>query len=400
MSVQAAPALARPPKKRSRWWRLHAWLGLKLSLFLTVIFLSGTLAVVANEMDWLVDPAMRASPSAGEGASWGTMAANALHAVPGGHIDLIERGPDPWFATMVIMKAPDGHRRRVLIDPATGAVNRVAGFGSVHRFLRDFHRRFMLPVAIGLPLVTSFAFVMLISLVTGLISYKKFWRGFFRRPRGGGLRKTSGDLHRLAGLWSLWFITLIIATSLWYLVELLGGAALPLLPLEVATRGAAPPALAQPVGADLDRLAARAQSAYPGLDINRVLYPFPGVSAIGFQGSGKSMLTTEKANAVWLDPTTGATSMKVVGEALSMHQRMSEMADPIHFGTLGGVTTKVIWFLFGVALTGLSVTGVMIYATRLGGSWRMAAYGMSYGGVTAIVLIAIALWLSPAILRG
>lgn len=398
--AKAAPAPARPPKKRSRWWRLHAWLGLKLSLFLTVIFLSGTLAVVANEIDWLIDPAMRASPSASQRASWGKVAANALHAVPGGHIDLIERGPDPWFATVVVMQAPDGHRRRVLVDPPTGEVNRVASFGSVQRFLRDFHRRFMLPVAIGLPLVTGFAFVMLMSLVTGLVSYKKFWRGFFRRPRGGGIRKTTGDLHRLAGLWSLWFITLIIATSLWYLIELFGGAARPSLPLDPSVKGAAPHSLAQPVGPDLDRLAKLAQSAYPALDIGRVQYPFPEVSAVGFQGSGKSMLTTEKANAVWLNPTTGATTMKVVGETLSTHQRISEMADPIHFGTLGGITTKVIWFLFGVALTGLSVTGVMIYATRLSGSWRTAARGISYWGLPAIGLVVIALWLSPAILRG
>lgn len=398
--AEAAPALALPPKNRSRWWRLHAWIGLKLSVFLTVIFLSGTLAVVANELDWLVDPAMRASPSAGKGASWGKVAANALHAVPGGHIDLIEHGSDSWFATVVVMQTPDGHRRRVLVDPATGEVNRVASFGSVQRFLRDFHRRFMLPVAIGLPLVTGFAFVMLMSLVTGLVSYKKFWRGFFRRPRGGGMRKMTGDLHRLAGLWSLWFITLIIATSLWYLIELFGGAARPLLPLEPSAERAAPHGLAQPVGQDLDRLARLAQSAYPALDISRVQYPFPGVSAVGFQGSGKSMLTTEKANAVWLDPTTGATAMRVVGETLSTHQRISEMADPIHFGTLGGITTKAIWFLFGIALTGLSVTGVMIYATRLRGSWRTATRGVSYWGIPAIAVIAIALWLSPAILRG
>lgn len=395
-----SPAPSRPLNKRSRWWRVHAWLGLKLSLFLTIIFLSGTLAVVANEMDWLVDPAMRASPAAGEAASWGMIAAHAREAVPGGHIDLIERGPHRWFATVAIMRAPDGHRRRVLVDPATGQVNRVASFGSVQRFLRDFHRRFMLPVAIGLPLVTSFAFIMLASLVTGMVSYKKFWRGFFRRPRGGGIRKTTGDLHRLAGLWSLWFITLMIATSLWYLVELLDGAAPPLLPLEPLTENATPLSLAQPIGPDLDRLVTFAKSAYPTLDIQRVQYPFPGVDAVGFQGSGKTILTTEKANAVWISPDTGAVAMKIVGETLSTHQRISEMADPLHFGTLGGVTTKFIWFLFGCALTALSVTGVMIYATRLNGSWLVAARGISFWAVPAIALTGAALWLAPAVLKG
>jgi uncharacterized iron-regulated membrane protein len=393
-------AEARPPKQRSRWWRLHAWLGLKLSLFLTVIFLSGTLAVLGNEIDWLADPAMRASPAAGEEASWGTIASSALRAVPGGHIDLIERGPDRWFATVVVMQAPDGHRRRVLVDPASGRVQRVAGFGGAQRFLRDFHRRFMLPVAIGLPLVTSFAFVMLVSLVTGLVSYKKFWRGFLRTPRWRDLRTASGDLHRLAGLWSLWFIALIIATSLWYLVELFGGAAPVLLPLDRAAKGAPPPALAQPVGPELDRLAATARAAYPGLDIRRVQYPFPGVTAVGFQGEARSLLTTEKANAVWVDPASGRPVKRFVGERLSAHQRLSEMADPIHFGSWGGLASKLLWFLFGALLTGLSITGVIIYATRLKGAWVTAARGLSGWGLAAIALVAVALWLTPVILLG
>lgn len=403
----AATAKARAPKARSRWWRVHAWLGLKLSLFAVVICLSGTLAVVANELDWLVDPALRVDPAAGQGAGWGTLADNALQAVPGARLDSIERGPDPWFATIVVLKAPDGHRRRVLLDPATGEVKRVASFGSVQRFLRDFHRRFMLPVAIGIPLVTSFAFVLLTSLFTGLVTYKKFWKGFFKRPRGGGVRKTSGDLHRLVGVWSLWFVALVIVTSVWYLVELLGAGAQPTLPLHKVSKAERRVVLPQPLGADLDRLAARATTAYPELTIKRVLFPFPGMKSVGFQGEAGTMLTTEKANAVFVDPTTGMVELKVVGGDLSAHQRIAEMADPLHFGTFGGLTTKLIWFLFGAGMTALSVTGVMIYATRLKpvagaarSAWMTAARGVSWWALPAVALLLVALWLTPAVLAG
>jgi len=394
------PTGRKTPKPRSRWWRLHAWLGLKLSVFLTVILLSGTLAVMGNEIDWLADPAMRASPGTRDRASWGTIAANALAAVPGGHIDLIERAPDPWFATVVVMKAPDGHRRRVLIDPATGSVNRVAGFGGAQRFLRDFHRRLMLPVAIGLPIVTGFAFVLLTSLVSGLVTYKKFWRGFLRRPRWRDWRTASGDLHRLAGLWSLWFLSLVIATSIWYLVELLGASAPVLLPLDPVLQTDRSQDLAQPVGAALDGLAHRARERFPDLDIRRIQYPFPGVRAVGFQGAAQSWLTTEKANSVWIDPSTSQVVLTFEGPALSAHQRISEMADPLHFGTWGGLASKVVWFLFGSLLTGLAVTGVIIYATRLRGAWRVAARGISWWGLAGAACIAGALLLAPAALMG
>ncbi len=378
---------------------MHAWIGLKLSLCLFVILFSGTLAVLGNEIDWLADSAMRARPAAGTGASWGAIAANAQAAVPGAKIDLIERGPDPWFATVVVLKAPDGHRRRVLVDPATGKVNRVAPFGGAERFLRDFHRRFMLPVAIGLPIVTAFALLMVASLVTGLISYKKFWRGFFRKPRGDNLRTTAGDLHRLAGLWSIWFVSLIVATSLWYLIELFGGAARPLLPLERAAKGA-PTALVQPVGAELDRLAAAARQAYPQLVVKRVLYPFPGMRMVGFQGDAGTMLTTEKADAVFVDPATGAVGLRVIGKTLNVHSRISEMADPIHFGTWGGLASKLVWFVFGLFLTGLSVTGMIVYATRLRGGIGVYLRGASWWLAPSGILVMAALWFTPKVLAG
>lgn len=53
------------------------------------------------------------------------------------------------------------------------------------------------------------------------------------------------------------------------------------------------------------------------------------------------------------------------GEELSAHQRISEMADPLHFGTFGGMATKVVWFVFGLAMAGLCVTGMAIYSLRL-----------------------------------
>jgi uncharacterized iron-regulated membrane protein len=41
------------------------------------------------------------------------------------------------------------------------------------------------------------------------------------------------------------------------------------------------------------------------------------------------------------------------------------MADPLHFGTFGGMLTRAIWFVFGVILTGLSISGIYIYGARI-----------------------------------
>ena len=41
------------------------------------------------------------------------------------------------------------------------------------------------------------------------------------------------------------------------------------------------------------------------------------------------------------------------------------MADPLHFGYFGGLATKLVWFVFGVGLSGLSISGVLLTWRRL-----------------------------------
>jgi len=50
---------------------------------------------------------------------------------------------------------------------------------------------------------------------------------------------------------------------------------------------------------------------------------------------------------------------------LSPMQRISEMADPLHFGTFGGFWTKILYFVFGVILSGLSLSGVYVFSARI-----------------------------------
>ena len=46
-------------------------------------------------------------------------------------------------------------------------------------------------------------------------------------------------------------------------------------------------------------------------------------------------------------------------------QTLSHIADPLHYGNIGGLLTKVIWFIFGLILSGMSITGFMMYAVKL-----------------------------------
>jgi uncharacterized iron-regulated membrane protein len=106
-------------------------------------------------------------------------------------------------------------------------------------------------------------------------------------------------------------------------------------------------------------------------------------------------------------PADGTVLGSLDGRDLDMHQRISEMADPLHFGTFGGLTTKIIWFLFGVILTGMSVTGTIIYAKRLEkaerqqrSAARIAWSGMGAWAYIGIALVVMALILTPGAIVG
>jgi uncharacterized iron-regulated membrane protein len=389
-------ATARPAKRRSLWWSVHSWAGFKLSIFLTFILATGTLAVFAHEFDWLLTPSMRVAPRDAPRASWGTVAEAAQRAAPDARLTTIFAPIDPWFAVEAWAGPQKGAPRRIYVDPWTGKVTGQHGWANIHRFLRQVHRHLMLPTRIGIPIVCSLALLLAASLVTGIVTYKKWWRGFFRWPRAGDTRRLSGDIHRLAGLWSLWFVALISLTGIWYMVETLGGYAPVDQPPKIGER---PP----PTGPALDRLVAIARRAKPSLDIREVRFtPEQGVI---FLGQDRAWLVRDRVTGVAIDPANERVTMTLDGTELSAHQRISEMADPLHFGTFGGLPTKILWFVFGALMTALSVTGTMIFALRLsrvetGGGVRIAWRGMGIWGWVGLAAVITALAMTPFAIDG
>jgi uncharacterized iron-regulated membrane protein len=350
----------RKPVPLSFW--LHSIFGLKLSLFLGFVCLTGTIATVSHEIEWLYKPELRATAVSGE-ADWGRMwdAAQAAHptATLTG-IGSFERNDAPYFAKVVSATDAAGKDFTIYVDPGT---NRVTGheYGrSFQDFMRALHYYLFAPGSIPMYVVTSLGFVLILSLVTGLIAYKKFWRGFFRMPRWHRDTRTwIGDLHRLAGLWSLWFVAVIGLTSVWYFAEHAG----------VDWESPAPAALHRPTesgitGAELGLWTRVARDQMPGLAITAVYLPYEEGDPVIIQGQWQAWLVRERTNAVFIDPASGSVVGKRIAHDMGLGERIVHTADPLHFGTFGGLATKLIWVLFGLLLTGMAASGAFIYAKR------------------------------------
>lgn len=353
-------AARRKPVPLSFW--LHSIFGLKLSLFLGFVCLTGTIATVSHEIEWLYKPELRATAVKGED-DWGRMwdAAQAAHptATLTG-IGSFERNDAPYFAKAVSATDVAGEDFTIYVDPGT---NRVTGheYGrSFQDFMRALHYYLFAPGRIPMYVVTSLGFVLILSLVTGLIAYKKFWRGFFRMPRWHrDARTLMGDLHRLAGLWSLWFVAVIGLTSIWYFVEHAG------LNLETAEPIVAVPATTTRVsGKEIKAWTKLAREQMPGLAITALYLPYERGNPVIVQGQWRAWLVRERTNAVFIDPLTGRIVGKRIAHQMGVGERIVHTADPLHFGNFGGIATKLIWVVFGLFLTGMAGSGAYIYAKR------------------------------------
>lgn len=360
---------ARPAKKKSqrkKLYELHSWVGFHLALLMGVILFTGTIATISNEIDWMFQHDMRVAPGE-EPVSWAEMDQAIRDYAPDRNIGSIQSMGGDYLAYRARVIDQFGNQSFVHVNQWTGEVTGETHPFTVQRFFRDLHRYLFLPNVIALPIVCSMAFVLLISLYTGLKTSRNWWTLMTRLRTNKGARIFWGDAHKAAGLWSIWFFAVIAITGMWYLVEWGYGAAgtkmVPDRPSVVAERVIEFGEIIE--DRPIAEIVASAKSAYPEMRIASIQYPNAANGTYTVLGHNANPLLRERANMVFIDPEDASVIEVLTEHDLPADTYLNEMADPLHFGNFGGLITKLIWFVFGVFMTGLSFTGVWLTWKRL-----------------------------------
>ena len=144
-------------------------------------------------------------------------------------VESLSRPDESHFALSADLSYPDGRSLEVYVNPYTGVIQGISPSFNFQQFTRALHGWWLVPFTNGYSwgwyLVSLLGLPLLASLVTGLVVYKRFWKGFFRptlRIRHGA-RIFWGDFHRLSGIWSIWFIAVISITGTWFLIQAILG---------------------------------------------------------------------------------------------------------------------------------------------------------------------------------
>lgn len=337
-------------------------MGLNLGLLLFIVCASGTCATLGHEWDQLLGPPS-ASASCGVEIDWGAVDRSALSQLD--HVSnlLVPDACGPIRA----LYYPNGDRlRRASIDRGSGEVLTRGNTATIQAFLRQFHKALLLPE--GIYLVTLMSLVLGYSIVSGLLVYRRWWSHLRRLRWRRGPRVLWSDLHRTFGVWTALFGLLMVITGTWYLIEAgardaTGFVAEPPIPrMDPDRLRALPP---QPERRPLAELVSAAQRAIPGLDVRAVHFPARLGDAVQVDGRTGAWLVRDRANRVYLDPYDGTVlGCKRVDE-LSPLERWVDTADELHFGSFGGLPSKIAWFVLGVLLSLVCLAGPVSWHLRV-----------------------------------
>ncbi|WP_442512833.1 PepSY-associated TM helix domain-containing protein [Pseudomonas promysalinigenes] len=368
--------MAKSPKKSKSklWFLVHSWLALPIWFFVLIVCFTGMLAVVSQELVWLANPDVRASkPDYNAERLTFQQVLDALHqAEPDMAVNTLSQPDGSHFALTARVTYPDGSSPMLYVNPYTGAIQGKMPDFNFEAFTRALHGWWLVPFTNGFSwgwyMVSLLGLPMLASLVTGLVVYKKFWKGFFKPLRTGhGSRIFWGDLHRLAGVWSIWFIAVISITSIWFLIRAIlfdnqiTISSEPIVP--VIAREQVPQTLdgSPAPRIDLDEAARIAGLAIPSLDITYVSLPATAYSHIEMGGRGWYPLMFQSAS---VNPYTRQVDSQFLLSDRSALEFVTESMRPLHTGDFGGLPIKLIWFFFGLVLTLMVFSGLLIWTKR------------------------------------
>ncbi|GAA4343774.1 PepSY-associated TM helix domain-containing protein [Kangiella taiwanensis] len=363
-------------KNRRLWFQVHGWLSLPIWILFSFICLTGTIAVLSHELTWLTNPNARATnPEQLEAKPVYELVDVVTDEIPDAKIQGL-MVLEPYLVTPIRFSSQDHPVGLAYVNQYTGEVQEINNGVTFVEFMRSLHGWLLFPwqegYSWGYYLVSIMSFVTLGALITGLVVYKKFWKSFTqpRLRRKKGARTFFGDYHRLSGVWSIWFLLVMGITGLCYFIQAIGwhnGAdvweepkalAIGEVPLNQASTDA-------PQQISFEQAMDSAKRAMPGFQPSYIAMPEHSRGHFTIMGSGGEIFYDQYSHQAYVNPWTAEVDELRTPERMNVLQTMVHITDPLHYGTLGGVWTKVIWFLFGLLLTTMSISGFVIYSKRM-----------------------------------
>ncbi len=377
----------------------HRWAGLTIALFLVIAGVTGSALPFLDELSSLCASRLWAAapPTPGAQPLSGPALAMRVEAATGGQVAQAPLRVDGRRAVALFVFAAPGRPKlpfdQVVVDPYNGRIRDHLRFGEVQALPRDLPT-FLLGLHYGYVAgpwgrlaFGAAALVWLVDAFVGLAltfprrrrnapprpppEWLARWRPAWVVRRHARGHRLTFDLHQATGLW-FWPVALVFAWSAFGmnlpavhdpLVRALGSA-------EARTPPALPEPLARPKldyaaaarrGEALMHEAAEARG-FQILAPSRLDYR-AAQGAYRYTAATTLDVADGAATSIWLNATDGR-GLAFVPPSAAAVDRLGAWADALHEAQVFGLPWRIVTSAFGLLVTGLTVTGVMIWMKK------------------------------------
>ncbi|MGC4100122.1 PepSY-associated TM helix domain-containing protein [Ferruginibacter sp.] len=351
--------------KNKRLLSLHSILGLFIGIFILALSVSGALLVFHEEIDALQRPVIGPTKTPKAMLTVDSCYRIVQTAYPHASISscsMAKNDREAFAFTIYDSSYKNGDKGlQVFLHPTTGNILQTRG-GSEdmrHNFmswLAAFHSSFHAGKT-GEWLLGFFAVIFVLSLVTGIILYRKnivatilFKKTVWKK----------NNLHQLIGTWALLFNLMIGVTGFWMQRYVFKKDFYKSYDW-VNTIKASPNLFY-----NFDSAYNQIEKKYPAFT-GYVIYftqSKKGKTAIYGSNSTNAFIHSKKfADVVFLD-STGATAKTRFINEISADDRYDIINSQLHMARYGGAPIKIIYSCFGISSAILSITGFLLWRRR------------------------------------
>lgn len=344
-------------------FKIHSITGLVSGLFILLMSLSGAALVFHEELDALQQPAVNLEQknSIGVDEYYAYIQKQFPHAQISNCVLPEEKNKPVSFFIYDSSYNTGTKAMEVFLHPQSAEVLKTRGGSADIRnnfmsWLSKFHNSFLLGKT-GEWLLGFFALIFLLSIVTGIILFRKkilavllFKKAVYKRA----------NLHQLIGVYALLFNLMIAGTGFWmqrYVFK-----------KEFYATDNYTPVLknSPPLSFKFDSAYHEIEKQYPDFTV-RVIYfaqSNKGKTALYGNRSRNAYIHSKKfADVIFLDSAGVIAKTRFINE-IDAADRYDIINSQLHVARFGGMGIKIIYFVFGLTGALLSITGFLLWLKK------------------------------------
>ena len=350
-------------------FKAHGWLGLAAGIFFLLYGLSGSMLMFRAQIDRFVNSELHQLRPMNRRVSIDSMyhlirrthpnlKKIVLHDFPADRYDSYE-----FMVYKNQQSITENYLYFIFVDPYTGKILREGSYQDItpsfFRWLYSFHYSLQLGMP-GKLFTAVIGLIMLMSLLTGLLVYRKHLWDALRFKAGLNFknRRTAlSSLHRIVGVWATIFTAILFFTGFWMNREHFSADTWKLMPVHKNSL----------VRANLDSIVERSKQLVKGFVPIAVTIPcMPGQDILvrGHLPSTSFFLLQGKTSGMAFDANSGAFKVLSDIEKQNFSKRFDAEVYQVHIGGYGGTPLRWIYVILGLLPGLLSITGALLWLRR------------------------------------